>query len=63
MGSPEGRKSERRLGDSVKPSHGRLAALFGWAGSILYAWETKRKFRAMAAYLRAGKHSQNREGN
>jgi len=47
----------------VKPSHGRLAALFGWAGSILYAWETKRKFRAMAAYLRAGKHSQNREGN
>ena len=40
-----------------------LEALFGWAGSMLYAWETKRRFRAMAAYLRAGEHSQNREGN
>jgi hypothetical protein len=42
---------------------GWLEALFGWAGRMLYAWETKRRFRAMAAYLRAGKHSQNREDN
>jgi hypothetical protein len=29
--------------------------LFGWAGSILYAWEMRRRFRAMAAFLRMGK--------
>ena len=32
-----------------------LEALFGRAGGMLYAWETRRRFRAMAAYLRAGK--------
>ena len=32
-----------------------LEALFGWAGSILYAWEMRRRFRAMAAFLRMGK--------
>jgi hypothetical protein len=32
-----------------------LEALFGWASNILYSWETRRRFSAMAAYLRAGK--------
>jgi len=34
-----------------------LEALFGWASNMLYAWETRRRFRAMAAYLRAGKQA------
>ena len=32
-----------------------LGALFGRAGSMLYAWEMRRRFRAMAAFLLAGK--------
>jgi hypothetical protein len=28
------------------------AVLFGWAGNILFAWETRRRFKAMADYLR-----------
>lgn len=30
-----------------------VAALFGLAGSRLFAWETRRRFKAMADYLRA----------
>jgi hypothetical protein len=29
------------------------AALFGWLGSALFAWETRRRFAAMARYLAA----------
>jgi len=28
-----------------------LAALFGWVGKLLFAWETRRRFKAMATYL------------
>lgn len=30
-----------------------MAALFGWLGSALFAWETRRRFGAMARYLAA----------
>jgi len=29
-----------------------VAALLGWAGNWLFAWETRRRFSAMAAYLK-----------
>ena len=29
-----------------------LEASFGWAGNTVYAWEMRRRFRAMAAFLR-----------
>ena len=30
-----------------------MAALFGWLGSALFAWETRRRFRAMSRFLAA----------
>ena len=32
-----------------------LEAWFGWASNMLYAWETRHRFRAMAAFLQMGK--------
>ena len=29
-----------------------FAALFGWAGNLAFSWETRRRFKAMAAFLR-----------
>jgi hypothetical protein len=34
---------------------GWLETVFGWLGNKLFAWETRRRFNAMAAFLRAGK--------
>jgi hypothetical protein len=34
------------------------AALFGWLGSALFAWETRRRFGAMARYLAATRKNQ-----
>ena len=30
---------------------GWLEAVFGWLGNLLFAWETRRRFKAMADYL------------
>jgi hypothetical protein len=34
------------------------AALFGWLGSALFAWETRRRFGAMARFLAATRKTQ-----
>ena len=36
---------------------GWLEAVFGWLGNRLFAWETRRRFKAMADYLRAGREA------
>jgi len=33
---------------------GWLDAAFGWLANMLFAWETRRRFKAMADYLRGG---------
>jgi len=40
---------------SIKLRPRWVGALFDWLGGILFAWETRRRFKAMAEYLRQGK--------